>query len=198
MGGFAPRQRDSSSRRIVQGALPRRRSWPYSAEAARKPAMTIMKVTAHQRTSLGMAEIMAEPHQRYARSRYNLVSLACGTVQPASIKGRIVKKVHHRTRARGTEPGRSSCCSRFSTGSALRQLHRAGGFRAARTRLDRGAHRRDPVSLDGGTRRALGRDRGRIRPAQGRCHCHRRKRGCRGKAGDVSHPDRVRAYGRPA
>ena len=69
---------------------------------------------------------------------------------------------------------------------------------AARTRLDRGAHRRDPLSLDGGTRRALGRDRGRIRPAQGRCHCHGRKRGCRGKAGVVGHPDRVRAYGRPA
>ena len=43
---------------------------------------------------------------------------------------------------------------------------------AARTRLDRGPHRRDRVSLGGGTRRALRRDRGRVRPAQGRCHCH--------------------------
>src|SRR5262249_12890068 len=68
---------------------------------------------------------------------------------------------------------------------------------AALTRLDRGTPRPDPLSLDGGTRRALGRDRGRIRPAQGRCHCHGRKRGCRGKAGVVGHPDRVRAYGRP-
>ena len=42
----------------------------------------------------------------------------------------------------------------------------------ARTRLDRGSHRRDRVSLGGGTHRALRRDRGRVRPAQGRCHCH--------------------------
>ncbi len=42
----------------------------------------------------------------------------------------------------------------------------------ARTRLDRGSHRRDRVSLGGGTRRALRRDRGRVRPAQGRCHRH--------------------------
>ena len=43
---------------------------------------------------------------------------------------------------------------------------------AARTRLDRGPHRRDRVSLGGGTHRALRRNRGRVRPAQGRCHCH--------------------------
>ena len=43
---------------------------------------------------------------------------------------------------------------------------------AARTRLDRGPQRRDRVSLGGGTQRALRRDRGRVRPAQGRCHCH--------------------------
>ena len=43
---------------------------------------------------------------------------------------------------------------------------------AARTRLDRGPHRRDRVSLGGGTHRALRRDRGRVRPAQGRCHRH--------------------------
>ena len=48
---------------------------------------------------------------------------------------------------------------------------------AARTRLDRGSQRRDRVSLGGGTQRALRRDRGRVRPAQGRCHCHRWKRG---------------------
>ena len=47
---------------------------------------------------------------------------------------------------------------------------------AARTRLDRGSHRRDRVSLGGGTQRALRRDRGRVRPAQGRCHCHARDR----------------------
>ena len=47
---------------------------------------------------------------------------------------------------------------------------------AARTRLDRGPHCRDRVSLGGGTRRALCRDRGRVRPAQGRCHFTRRNR----------------------
>ena len=57
---------------------------------------------------------------------------------------------------------------------------------AARTRLDRGSHRRDRVSLGGGTRRALCRDRGRVRPAQGRCHSRRRNRSSgRGKAGDI-------------
>ena len=45
---------------------------------------------------------------------------------------------------------------------------------AARTRLDRGPHRRDRVSLGGGSHRALCRDRGRVRPAQGRRHRHGR------------------------
>jgi hypothetical protein len=31
----------------------------YSADAARKPAMSMMKVAAHQRRSVGMTEIMA-------------------------------------------------------------------------------------------------------------------------------------------
>ena len=60
-----------------------------------------------------------------------------------------------------------------------------------------GRNRRDRVSLGGGTQRALRRDRGRVRPAQGRCHCHRWKRGRRGKAGDIGHPDRLRAGGDP-
>ena len=69
---------------------------------------------------------------------------------------------------------------------------------AARTRLDRGSHRRDRVSLGGGAQRALHRDRGRVRPAQGRCHCHVGNRASRrGKAGDIGHPDRLRGGGRP-
>ena len=69
---------------------------------------------------------------------------------------------------------------------------------AARTRLDRGSHRRDRVSLGGGTQRALRRDRGRVRPAQGRCHCHGGNCAvARGKAGDIGHPDRLRGGGRP-
>ena len=66
---------------------------------------------------------------------------------------------------------------------------------AARTRLDRGPHHRDRVSLGGGTQRALRRNRGRVRPAQGRCHRHIWNRRCpRGKAGDIGHPDRVRGW----
>ena len=65
---------------------------------------------------------------------------------------------------------------------------------AARTRLDRGSHRRDRVSLGGGAQRALRRDRGRVRPAQGRCHRHGGTRSPRGKAGDIGHPDRVRDW----
>ena len=69
---------------------------------------------------------------------------------------------------------------------------------AARTRLDRGSHRRDRVSLGGGTQRALRRDRGRVRPAQGRCHRHGGNRSSpRGKAGDIGHPDRLRGGGDP-
>ena len=68
----------------------------------------------------------------------------------------------------------------------------------ARTRLDRGSHCRDRVSLGGRTQRALRRDRGRVRPAQGRCHCHVGNPTSRGgKAGDIGHPDRVRDGGGP-
>src|SRR5262249_13271601 len=67
---------------------------------------------------------------------------------------------------------------------------------AARTRLERGSHGRDPVSLGGGTRRALGRNRNRIRPAQGRCYCQRWKRGRRGKAGVNGRSDRLHDGGR--
>jgi putative ABC transport system substrate-binding protein len=43
---------------------------------------------------------------------------------------------------------------------------------AARTRLARGPHGRDRVSLGRGARRAVRRDRGRVRPAEGRCYRH--------------------------
>src|SRR5262249_40466838 len=58
-------------------------------------------------------------------------------------------------------------------------------FRAAtaRARLDRRAHRRDPLSLGGGTHRTLGRTGRRIGPAQGGRHRHWWKCGARGKAG---------------
>ena len=68
---------------------------------------------------------------------------------------------------------------------------------AARTRLDRGPHRRDRVSLGGGTQRALHRDRGRVRPAQGGRHVTVGSRSRRRKAGDIGHPDRLRGGGGP-
>ena len=40
--------------------------------------------------------------------------------------------------------------------------------------LDRGPYQRDRVSLGGGTPRAIYRDRDRVHPAQGGCHCHNR------------------------
>ena len=46
----------------------------------------------------------------------------------------------------------------------LQRLHELGWIE--------GRNHRDRVSLGGGKQRALRRDRGRVRPAQGRCHCH--------------------------
>src|SRR5262245_27750400 len=68
----------------------------------------------------------------------------------------------------------------------------------ARTWLDRRSQRRDRVSLGGRTPRALRRNRGRVRPAQGRCLCHGgNPTSPRGKAGDISHPDRLCMAGDP-
>jgi putative ABC transport system substrate-binding protein len=58
----------------------------------------------------------------------------------------------------------------------------------ARTRLDRGPHHRGRVPLVGGPHRALHRDRGRVRSAQRRCHCHGKSRRSSGKAGDIVIP----------
>jgi hypothetical protein len=43
------------------------RELAYSADAARKPAINRMKVTAHQRTSLGMADIIGYTHRAFTR-----------------------------------------------------------------------------------------------------------------------------------
>src|SRR5262249_11154719 len=67
-------------------------------------------------------------------------------------------------------------------------------FRAATARIwvGRGSQCRHRVSLGGGSHRALRRDGGRVRPAQGQCHCHALDPAGRGgKAGDIGHPDRV-------
>ena len=76
-----------------------------------------------------------------------------------------------------------------ATASAMSAWSAAFVQRAARTRLDRGSHRRDRVSLGRRTQRALRRNRGRVRPAQSRCHCHGGHPASRHKAGDLGHSD---------
>jgi hypothetical protein len=51
------------------------------ADAARKPAINMTKVTAHQRTSLGMAEIIAYTHRRLRGTRYpfSVAGAGCGS-----------------------------------------------------------------------------------------------------------------------
>ena len=118
-------------------------------------------------------------------------------------------RVHHPARRRGgawplaaraQQPGEAADHRVLGRGHAcgLEPMDRRFCAAAARTRLDRGSHRRDRVSLGGGTQRALRRDRGRVRPAQGRCHRHvgNPADAC-GKAGDIGHPDRLCAGGRP-
>ena len=83
-----------------------------------------------------------------------------------------------------------------SSASGWSPLDRRICAAAARTRLDRRPHRRDRVSLGGGTHRALRRDRRRVRPAQGRRHRHGRNRSPRSKAGNLGDPDRVRDWRR--
>ena len=78
-------------------------------------------------------------------------------------------------------------------GLGLESVDRCFCAAAARTRLNRGPQPRDQVSLGGRTQRALHRDRGRVRSAQGRRHCHGWQRGCRGKAGVIGCLDRLRA-----
>src|SRR6516165_10462486 len=86
-------------------------------------------------------------------------------------------------------------CDGYVTKPALSRERMGCRFCAAtaRTRVDRESHRRDRLSLGGGERRAVCRHGDRICPAQGRCHRHVRDfTSPRGKAGNISHPDRVR------
>ena len=104
---------------------------------------------------------------------------------PLAARAQQPEAADHRVLGRGHAFGREPMDRRFCAATA-------------RTRLDRGSHRRDRISLGGGTRRALRRDRGRVRPAEGRCHCHvcHRTSHC-GQAGDIGHPDRLRVGGGP-
>src|SRR6516162_9578443 len=81
----------------------------------------------------------------------------------------------------------------FSLESVDRQLCTT----TARTWVDRGTHYCDRVSLGRWTKRALRRDRSRVRPAEGRCHPYGAKSGARIKAGDVGYPDRDGNRDRP-
>src|SRR5262249_56178120 len=56
-------------------------------------------------------------------------------------------------------------------GSSSEAMDRRFCATATRTRLDRGSQHRDRVPVVGGTHRTRRRDGGRVRPAQGRCHC---------------------------
>ena len=62
---------------------------------------------------------------------------------------------------------------------------------------DRGSQCCDRVPLGRGTHRAPVRVRGRVRPAEGGCHCHiGNPTGHRSKEGNVGHPDRICGGGR--
>jgi hypothetical protein len=68
----------------------------------------------------------------------------------------------------------------------------------ARTRLDRGPHDHDRISLGGGSLRSIARARRRVGSAQGRRNRHSRDRQCgRGHAGDLAHSDRFHHGRRP-
>ena len=75
--------------------------------------------------------------------------------------------------ARAQQPGKLPTIGFLGAARLRRErMDRRFHAAAARARLDRGPQCRDRISLGGGTQRALCRDRGRVRPAQGRYHRH--------------------------
>ena len=78
-GEWFPRPRRGSS--ASRALLARSGELAYSADAARKPAINRMKVTAHQRTSLGMAEIIGLHTSRLSGIRYSfsVAGAGCGS-----------------------------------------------------------------------------------------------------------------------
>ena len=117
-------------------------------------------------------------------------------------------RVHHAARrrrsrvaARGTRAAVGNAGDRFpgdDHGAGLDVMDGCIRAAAARAWLDRGPHRDDRVSLGGEPPRALCRDRGRIRPAQGRCHLHGwSPKHPRGKTGDIGRSDRLCACEQP-
>src|SRR5262245_6381033 len=107
-----------------------------------------------------------------------------------------------RVAARGTRAAAGEATSCWVLG----RQHTFGGKRAGgriraaapRPRLDRGPHDRDRISLGRRAQRALGRDRGRVCPAQSRYHRHGGNPSRNGgKAGGAGRPDRIRSGGGP-
>ena len=136
----------------------------------------------------------------------NLITAkALGLTIPATVLARAdeTARIHRAARrhggrvaARGAGPTVREATDHWVLGRGLPFCHKPMDRRfcaaTPRTRLDRGPHSHDRVSLGGRRKRARGRDRGRVRPPQSRCHCHLGKRGRRGKAGDVAHSDCLR------
>src|SRR5262249_11097196 len=83
-------------------------------------------------------------------------------------------------------------------GSGSEAMDRRFCATATGSRLDRGSQHRDRIPVVGGTHRTRRRDGGRVRPAQGRCHCHGGRCSPRGKAGDIGHSNRLRRSGGPS
>ena len=96
--------------------------------------------------------------------------------------------------ARAQQPGKLSTIGFLGASTAAASRQATDLFApSARTRLDRGPHRYDRVSLGGGTQRALCRNRRRVRAAAGKRHRHGRRCGVRSEGGDIGHPDRLPA-----
>src|SRR6516162_6241482 len=100
--------------------------------------------------------------------------------------------------ARAQQPAKLPTIGIFGVATALAWSPWIGSFvQRLRTWVDRGTHYCDRVSLGRWTKRALRRDRSRVRPAEGRCHPYGAKSGARIKAGDVGYPDRDGNRDRP-
>ena len=102
--------------------------------------------------------------------------------------------------ARAQQPAKRPTIGFLGVSTSAAWTHWTAAFCAAigRAWLDRGPQRGDRVSLGRGTCRALCRDRGRVRPPQGRRHRHRGHRSPCSQAGNLDDPDRVRAGVGPA
>jgi len=143
----------------------------------------------------------------------NLITAkALGLTIPATVLARAdeTARIHRAARrhggrvaARGAGPTVREATDHWVLGRGLPFCHKPMDRRfcaaTPRTRLDRGPHSHDRVSLGGRRKRARGRDRGRVRPSQGGCHSHGGNAGSRrSKTCDVDRPDSLRSGGGPS